>query len=92
MLFKSAFISPKRLTERFFIFYRKFVSFFFSVGVILKRKNGTIKVKNEYHYWIDWLKKQLKNYNKLNIQDKEIINNLIKKSKFLSKDLEKFIS
>jgi hypothetical protein len=35
MLFKSAFISPKRLTERFFIFYRKFVSFFFSVGVII---------------------------------------------------------
>jgi hypothetical protein len=54
---------------------------------LLKRKNGTTKVKNEYHYWIDWLKKQLKNYNKLNIQDKEIINNLIKKSKFLSEDL-----
>jgi len=55
---------------------------------LLKRKNGTTKVKNEYHYWIDWLKKQLKNYNKLNIQDKEIINNLIKQSKFLSEDLE----
>jgi hypothetical protein len=54
---------------------------------LLKRKNGTTKVKNEYHYWIDWLRKQLKNYNKLNIQDKEIINNLIKKSKFLSEDL-----
>ena len=54
---------------------------------LLKRKNGTTKVKNEYHYWIDWLKKQLKNYNKLNIQDKEIINNLIKKTKFLSEDL-----
>jgi hypothetical protein len=54
---------------------------------LLKRKNGTKKVKNEYHYWIDWLKKQLKNYNKLNIQDKEIINNLIKNSKFLSEDL-----
>jgi hypothetical protein len=54
---------------------------------LLKRKNGTTKVKNEYHYWIDWLKKQLKNYNKLNIQDKEIINNLIKKTNFLSEDL-----
>jgi hypothetical protein len=56
-------------------------------ALLLKRKNGTTKVKNEYHYWIDWLKKQLKNYNKLNIQDKEIINNLIKKTKFLSEDL-----
>jgi hypothetical protein len=54
---------------------------------LLKRKNGTTKVKNEYHYWIDWLKKQLKNYNKLNIQEKEIINNLIKKTKILSEDL-----
>ena len=54
---------------------------------LLKRKNGTTKVKNEYHYWIDWLKKQLKNYNKLKSQDKEIINNLIKKTKFLSEDL-----
>ena len=54
---------------------------------LLKRKNGTMKVKNEYHYWIDWLKKQLKNYNKLNIQDKEIIDNLIKKTKILSEDL-----
>jgi hypothetical protein len=54
---------------------------------LLKRKNGTTKVKNEYYYWVDWLKKQLKNYNKLNIQDKEIIDNLIKKSKFLSEDL-----
>ena len=54
---------------------------------LLKRKNGTTKVKNEYHYWIDWLRKQLKNYNKLNIQEKEIINNLIKKTKILSEDL-----
>ena len=54
---------------------------------LLKRKNGTTKVKNEYYYWVDRLKKQLKNYNKLNIQDKEIIDNLIKKSKFLSEDL-----
>ena len=54
---------------------------------LLKRKNGTTKVKNEYHYWIDWLKKQLKNYNKLNIQDKEIINNLIKKTNILSENL-----
>lgn len=56
--------------------------------LLLKRKNGTTKVKNEYHYWINWLKKQLKNYNKLKLEQKSIINNLIKKSKYLNEDLE----
>ena len=59
---------------------------------LLKRKNGTTKVKNEYYYWIDWLRKQLKNYNKLNIQEKEIIKKLSKTNKSLYEDLEKFIS
>ena len=59
---------------------------------LLKRKNGTTKVKNEYHYWIDWLKKQLKNYNKLNIQDKEIIKKISKTNKSLYEDLENYIS
>ena len=40
MLFKSAFTSPKRLIERFFIFYRKFVSFFFSVGVMKEEQKN----------------------------------------------------
>ena len=61
-------------------------------AILLKRKNGTTKVKNEYHYWIDWLKKQLKNYNKLNIQDKEIIKKISKTNKSLYEDLEKYIS
>jgi hypothetical protein len=43
MLFKSAFISPKRLTERFLFFYRKFVSFFFSVGVIAKERRKSLR-------------------------------------------------
>lgn len=59
---------------------------------LLKRKNGTTRVKNEYYYWIDWLKKQLKNYNKLDIQEKEIIKKLSKTNKILYEDLEKFIS
>jgi hypothetical protein len=59
---------------------------------LLKRKNGTTKVKNEYHYWIDWLKKQLKNYNKLDIQQKEIIQKLSKNNKILYEDLEILIS
>ena len=57
-----------------------------------KKKNGTTKVKNEYYYWIDWLKKQLKNYNKLDIQEKKIIKKLSKTNKSLYEDLEKFIS
>ena len=61
-------------------------------AILLKRKNGTTKVKNEYHYWIDWLRKQLKNYNKLNIQDKEIIKKISKTNKSLYEDLENYIS
>ena len=59
---------------------------------LLKRKNGTTKIKNEYYYWIDWLRKQLKNFNKLDIQEKEIIKKLSKTNKSLYEDLEKFIS
>ena len=57
----------------------------------LLKKNGTTKVKNEYYYWIDWLKKQLKNYNKLDIKEKEIIKKICKINKSLYEDLEKFI-
>ncbi len=28
---------------------------------LLKRPSGTSKVKNEYHYWVNWLNKGLKN-------------------------------
>jgi hypothetical protein len=59
---------------------------------LLKRKNGTTAVKNEYYYWIDWLKKQLKNYNKLDIKTKENIKKLIKDNKILYEDLEILIS
>jgi hypothetical protein len=59
---------------------------------LLKRKNGTTKIKNEYYYWIDWLRKQLKNFNKLDIQEKEIIKKLSKTNKNLYEDLEIFIS
>ena len=27
---------------------------------LLKRKSGSYKTKQEYHYWVAWLKKQLK--------------------------------
>ena len=33
---------------------------------LLKRKSGTTKTKQEYYYWIAWLKKQFNYYDKLN--------------------------
>ena len=63
MLFKSAFTSPKRLIERFFIFYRKFVSFFFSVGVIddhvkmcNRRISPTEIVQDKGHHIVEFIK------------------------------------
>ena len=41
--------------------------------ILLYRKSGTHKTKQEYYYWIDWLKKQLKDYNKMkNIKEKNV--------------------
>jgi len=54
---------------------------------LLQRKSGTYKTKQEYHYWITWLKKQLKHYNKLNFDIKNNIKKLILKNKYLKEDL-----
>jgi len=54
---------------------------------LLIRKSGTYKTKQEYHYWIMWLKKELKYYNKLNINIKINIKKLILKNNSLKKDL-----
>ena len=55
---------------------------------LLKRKSGSYKIKQEYHYWITWLKKQLKDYNKVNINTKNKIKKLILKNKYLKEDLD----
>ena len=54
---------------------------------LLQRDSGTYKTKQEYHYWISWLKKELKNYNKLNSDIKNNIKKLILKNKYLHEDL-----
>jgi hypothetical protein len=54
---------------------------------LLQRDSGTYKTKQEYHYWISWLKKELKNYNKLNSDIKNNIKTLILKNKYLHEDL-----
>lgn len=43
---------------------------------LLKRPNGTTRVKQEYHYWIDWLNKEFSNFHKKN--NTENINNFFK--------------
>ena len=55
---------------------------------LLQRKSGTYKTKQEYHYWITWVKKQLKHYNKLNFSIKNNIKKLILKNKYLKEDLD----
>jgi len=55
---------------------------------LLQRKSGTYKTKQEYHYWITWLKIQLKHYNKLNFSIKNNIKKLILKNKYLEEDLD----
>lgn len=57
---------------------------------LLKRPSGTSKVKNEYHYWVNWLNKELKNFKKLNELERLKIKTLIDKNKELKKDLLKF--
>jgi len=57
--------------------------------ILLYRKAGTHKTKQEYYYWIDWLKVQLKSYNKMkNIKEKNNIKKLILKNEYLVKDLK----
>ena len=55
--------------------------------ILLKKKSGTYKIKQEYYYWIMWLKKELKNY-KLNL-DTGPIKKLILRNNFLKEDLGK---
>lgn len=58
-------------------------------SALLQRKSGTDKTKQEYHYWITWLKKQLKDYNKLlDLDTKNNIKKLILKNKYLKEDLD----
>ena len=57
-----------------------------AIGYIIRRclsllkKDGTKKVKEEYHFWISWLKKELKKYK----NDDKIIK-LVNKDKYLKK-------
>ncbi len=55
---------------------------------LLKRKSGTTKTKQEYYYWIAWLKKQFNYYDKLNPVVKNNMKKLILQNKSLQEDLD----
>jgi len=55
---------------------------------LLQRPDGTTKVKQEYHYWIDWLKNQFKQYKKIqDTKTKNMLEKLVMKSKDLYDDI-----
>lgn len=60
---------------------------------LLKRKSGTHNVKQEYHYWIDWLKIQFKNFHKIdenNKEKKKVLKTLDKVHNYLVEDIGYF--
>ena len=54
---------------------------------LLQRKSGTYKTKQEYYYWVTWLKKQLNHYNKVNFNTKNKIKKLILNNKYFKQYL-----
>lgn len=54
--------------------------------ILLNKTSGTHKIKNEYHYWIEWLSIELNHVNN-KTQNYNTIVNLINKNKFLKKDI-----
>ena len=58
---------------------------------LLKRKSGTHNVKQEYYYWIDWLKIQFKYFHKIdNKEKKKVLKTLDKVHKYLVEDIGDF--
>ena len=58
---------------------------------LLKRKSGTHNVKQEYHYWIDWLKIQFKHFHKIDDKEKKkVLKTLDKVHKYLVEDIGDF--
>ena len=58
---------------------------------LLKRKNGSDDVKQEYHYWIHWLKNQLKSFHQIDEKNKKKILKILDKSDaMLKEDLGNF--
>lgn len=58
---------------------------------LLKRENGTDDTKQEYHYWIQWLKNKFKNFHKIDeINKKKVLKTLNGVDKLLIEDIGKF--
>ncbi len=58
---------------------------------LLNRKSGTHDVKQEYYYWISWLKNEFKYFHKINESSKKrVFKTLNKASEYLKKDIGTF--
>lgn len=58
---------------------------------LLKRKNGTNDVKQEYYYWIYWLKDQFKYFHEIDENSKKkVLKTFNKSNEFLKKDIGNF--
>lgn len=55
--------------------------------ILLQRKSGSDKTKQEYYYWIEWLKNEFKKYNKLDENIKNKLKKIISKNKYLEQDM-----
>ena len=58
---------------------------------LLKRKNGTNDVKQEYYYWIHWLKTQFKYFHKIDENSKKkVLKKFDKVNELLKEDIGGF--
>jgi hypothetical protein len=55
--------------------------------ILLKRASGSDKTKQEYYYWISWLKNEFKKYKNLDENSKNKIKIIIIKNKYLQDDI-----
>jgi hypothetical protein len=56
--------------------------------ILLQRKSGSDTTKQEYYYWIAWLKNEFKKYNKLDENIKKKLKKIVCKNKYLEQDID----
>lgn len=56
-------------------------------NTLLKRQQGSESTKQEYHYWISWLRQQFRAFSKLDDKTKAELLLLVKRNRQLYDDL-----